>query len=186
MNKKLMIVFGVLIILIGIVFIITNKVFYKKNQETYKTELIKTLNEAFADEWLAYYQYWIGAKVVKGQLKKEIVEELIEHANEELKHADMIAKKIVELDSTPILEPKNWYKKTTCGYIKPITFTSKEILKQNLEAEICAIKVYSDILNFIDKNDKKTIEMIQEILDDEIEHKKDLTELLNKLEKQSD
>ena len=26
-------------------------------------ELVALLNEAFADEWLAYYQYWLGAKV---------------------------------------------------------------------------------------------------------------------------
>ena len=28
-------------------------------------KLIEMLNKAYADEWLAYYQYWIGAKVVK-------------------------------------------------------------------------------------------------------------------------
>jgi len=30
-------------------------------------ELLKLLNKAFADEWLAYYQYWVGAKIVKGE-----------------------------------------------------------------------------------------------------------------------
>ena len=28
-------------------------------------ELLVVLNKAYADEWLAYYQYWIGAKVIK-------------------------------------------------------------------------------------------------------------------------
>ena len=28
--------------------------------------LIGLLNKALADEWLAYYQYWVGAKVVRG------------------------------------------------------------------------------------------------------------------------
>ena len=27
-------------------------------------EVITLLNKAFADEWLAYYQYWIGTKVI--------------------------------------------------------------------------------------------------------------------------
>ena len=31
-------------------------------------ELLNLLNKALADEWLAYYQYWIGAKVVKGPM----------------------------------------------------------------------------------------------------------------------
>ena len=32
-------------------------------------DVIEMLNKAFADEWLAYYQYWLGAKVVKGPMK---------------------------------------------------------------------------------------------------------------------
>ena len=27
-------------------------------------ELITKLNQALSEEWLAYYQYWIGAKVM--------------------------------------------------------------------------------------------------------------------------
>jgi len=30
-------------------------------------EVLKILNRAFADEWLAYYQYWLGGKVVRGR-----------------------------------------------------------------------------------------------------------------------
>jgi len=33
-------------------------------------QLLSLLNKAFADEWLAYYQYWLGAKVVKGPMKE--------------------------------------------------------------------------------------------------------------------
>jgi hypothetical protein len=35
---------------------------------------------AFADEWLAYYQYWLGAKVVKGPMKEAVIAELLQHA----------------------------------------------------------------------------------------------------------
>lgn len=30
-------------------------------------ELINLLNKAFADEWLAYYQYWVGARSSKAR-----------------------------------------------------------------------------------------------------------------------
>ena len=30
-------------------------------------ELITLLNRAFADEWFAYYQYWLGAKIERGR-----------------------------------------------------------------------------------------------------------------------
>ena len=50
-------------------------------------QLLKLLNMAFADEWLAYYQYWLGAKVVKGPMKEAVIAELLQHATDELRHA---------------------------------------------------------------------------------------------------
>ena len=54
-------------------------------------QLLKLLNMAFADEWLAYYQYWIGAKLVKGPMKEAVIAELLQHATDELRHADRVA-----------------------------------------------------------------------------------------------
>lgn len=42
-----------------------------------KEELLKILNCAFAEEWLAYYQYWVGAKVAEGLERPKVVKELI-------------------------------------------------------------------------------------------------------------
>ena len=36
-------------------------------------KLLDVLNKAFADEWLAYYQYWIGSKVTKGPMKEAVI-----------------------------------------------------------------------------------------------------------------
>ena len=44
-----------------------------------------------ASEWLAYYQYWLGAKLVKGPMKDAIAAELTLHATEELGHAMLLA-----------------------------------------------------------------------------------------------
>lgn len=52
-----------------------------------KEELLKILNCAFAEEWLAYYQYWVGAKVAEGLERPKVVKEFMEHAGEELKPA---------------------------------------------------------------------------------------------------
>ena len=56
-------------------------------------KLVILLNKAYADEWLAYYQYWIDAKVVVGLGKSEAITELTEHAADELRHAGMLAEK---------------------------------------------------------------------------------------------
>ena len=50
-------------------------------------ELIKMLNEALSEEWLAFYQYWIGARIMEGPMRSEIEPELLIHANQELNHA---------------------------------------------------------------------------------------------------
>ena len=76
-------------------------------------ELINLLNKALADEWLAYYQYWIGAKVVKGPMKDAVISELDLHATEELTHANLLVTRIVQLGGTPVLTPEDWTKLTT-------------------------------------------------------------------------
>ena len=34
--------------------------------------LIAQLNAALAEEWLAYYQYWVGALVVEGAMRADV------------------------------------------------------------------------------------------------------------------
>ena len=46
-------------------------------------KLIEELNSALAEEWLAFYQYWIGAQVVVGFNRPEVESEFLEHASEE-------------------------------------------------------------------------------------------------------
>ena len=82
-------------------------------------KMIKILNEAFAEEWLAYYQYWIGAKVAEGIMRPDVQKELEEHANEELGHAGKLAERIIQLGGTPLLNPKDWEKHAKCKYDEP-------------------------------------------------------------------
>ena len=79
-------------------------------------ELLKALNEALSEEWLAYYQYWVGALVAKGPMRTSIVAEFMEHANEEYDHANKLGKRIIELGGTPVLDPKQWENLARCKY----------------------------------------------------------------------
>ncbi len=140
-------------------------------------ELIDILNKALADEWLAYYQYWVGSKVISGPMRGEAVAELIQHAADELRHADMLAMRIIQLGGTPILEPKEWYDKTNCGYAAPSDPAIKKILAQNIKGEQCAIQVYKDLSDMTKDKDVTTYEMALAILKDEIEHEDDLQQI---------
>lgn len=148
-----------------------------KGKEIVKVDvkkLIELLNKALADEWLAYYQYWIGSKVVVGPMREAVVGELVEHANDELRHADMLVERILQLGGTPILKPEDWYDMTNCGYETPDDPKVQKIVKQNIEGEQCAIEVYDKLLDFIGNKDFITSNMIESILEDEVEHEDDL------------
>jgi bacterioferritin len=53
-------------------------------------KLLNMLNAALAEEWLAYYQYWIGARLMEGPMRSEVEPELLLHANQELGHAVLV------------------------------------------------------------------------------------------------
>ncbi len=142
-------------------------------------QLVKELNKALADEWLAYYQYWIGARVAVGMMRPQVVAELTEHAADELRHADMLVTRIVTLGGEPIIEPKNWYKETNCGYETPSDPKTKVLVKQNIDGERCAIDVYQKLLEMVAGKDSVSEDMIREILADEIEHEEDLEAILD-------
>ncbi len=144
-------------------------------------DLISLLNKALADEWLAYYQYWIGSKVVKGPMAERIKVELEEHAGEELKHANMLTERILQLGGTPVLEYKDLEKLSTCGFSAPKNPDGKAVLRQNIKGEQCAIAVYVKLLKLTEGKDILTHLMLQEILKEEVEHEDDLENILEDL-----
>ena len=144
--------------------------------------LLKVLNKAFADEWLAYYQYWLGAKIIKGPMKGEVEAELLEHAGEELGHAEMIAKRIITLGGVPLTNPEYWMKETTCGYEEPTSEFVLDLLHQNIEAEQCAIAVYKKLAEMTQGKDPLTYFMALQIMSDEVDHEEELQALLEDLE----
>ena len=145
-------------------------------------KLVGILNKAFSDEWLAHYQYWIGAKVVKGPMKEAVIAELVQHAADELRHADMLAMRIIQLGGTPVTEPKEWYKLSTCGYDAPKIPFVKDVLAQNIRGEQCAIMTYKQLLNLTMGKDPVTYNTVLQILQDEVEHEEDLQAVMEDLE----
>ena len=140
-------------------------------------KVIKLLNKAYADEWLAYYQYYIEEKIVKGIMKDAAITELQEHAADELRHADMIAQRILQLGGTPLLNPKEWFIHTNCGYEEPKNFDVVTILQDAIKGEQCAIKTYSNFVDLTKDKDIVTYDVISQILADEVEHEEDLQAL---------
>ncbi|ODS37149.1 ferritin [Candidatus Altiarchaeales archaeon WOR_SM1_SCG] len=145
-------------------------------------EIVELLNKAYADEWLAYYQYWVGAKVAAGPMKEAVITELVEHAADELRHAEMLTTRIMQLGGTPVTKPEDWYKRTNCGYDAPDDPFVKVILEQNIKGEQCAIGVYQKLFEKTKDADPITHNLVLQILQDEVEHEEDLQSLLEDME----
>lgn len=144
---------------------------------THVDHVIELLNKAFADEWLAYYQYWLGAKIIAGPMKDAVITELIQHATDELRHADMVASRIIQLGGRPLTTPSQWFNITNCGYDEPVDPFVARILEQNIKGEQCAISVYHSLIQEVDAYDPVTHNIAVQILQDEVEHEEDLQAL---------
>jgi bacterioferritin len=144
-------------------------------------ELLGVLNRAFADEWLAHYQYWLGAKLAKGPMKDAVIAEFLQHAADELRHAEMLTTRIIQLGGTPVKDPRKWHEFSTCGYDPPDDPYVQTLLTQNIKGEQCAIETYRKLLEMTDNRDPVTNNIVVQILQDEVAHEEDLEALLEDL-----
>ena len=142
--------------------------------------VIELLNKALAEEWLAFYQYWIGAIVAKGAMRSDVQREFEQHALEEFGHAKLVAQRIIQLEGTPLLNPRQWVEFASCPYDEPDgDFDVTRLLVQNVASERCAIKRYQEIAAFTDGKDFTTCDIAKKILADEQDHEQELQDFLD-------
>jgi bacterioferritin len=144
--------------------------------------LLRLLNEAYASEWLAYYQYWLGAKVIKGPMKDAVAAELTLHATEELNHAVLLADRIIQLGGVPVPDPKDWFRLSPCPYDAPTDPYVAVLLNQNISGEQCAISAYKQLMDTTKDKDMVTYNLALTILQQEVEHEEDLQSLKEDLD----
>ena len=164
----------------------------KKGREIVKVnikELLKDLNSAYADEWIAYYYYKWAATVVAGRGSPNVAKELERIADEEEEHADELAARILELGGEPERDFEDLQKMANC---KKITFPKDPsdldgVLKAVIEqGERCAIDGYDKLIKKISpcyEKDIRTFHLIEHILAEEIEHEEAFENLLEKKRK---
>lgn len=146
------------------------------------SQLLEQLNAALSEEWLAYYQYWVGALVAEGAMRADVQREFEEHADEERQHAQLLADRIIELEGVPVLDPKRWFDLARCTYDAPDQFDTVNLLKQNVASERCAIIRYQEIANFTNGLDYTTCDIAKHILAEEEDHEQDLQDYLRDIQ----
>ncbi|OHE06842.1 MAG: ferritin, partial [Sulfurimonas sp. RIFCSPLOWO2_12_FULL_36_74] len=109
--------------------------------------------------------------------KDAAIVELTQHAADELRHANMVADRIIQLGGVPLLNPKEWFSHTNCGYEEPKEFDVVKILQDSIKGEQCAISIYSQLVDMTRDKDIVTYDIVSQILADEVGHEEDLQTL---------
>ncbi len=138
--------------------------------------VIRLLNEALATELVCVLRYKRHYFMAKGIHSEGVKAEFLEHANEEMAHADRLAKRITELGGEPNFSPIGLSERSHAEYVAGDTLNA--MIKEDLIAERIAIESYREMIAYLAENDPTTQRMLKEILAMEEEHAEDLSSLL--------
>jgi bacterioferritin len=101
----------------------------------------------------------------------------MQHAAEEMSHADLLAKRIVALGGEPDFSPDGLASRSHAQYVEGDTLES--MIRENLIAERIAIESYRETIAYLGDRDTTTRRMLETILASEEEHAEDLSSLLH-------
>jgi bacterioferritin len=143
-------------------------------------EVLKDLNSAYADEWLAHYQYFLYAQVIEGINAEILKEKLEEQSKDEMDHAKQLINRILELGGKPTTDIM---KASTCGFSEPPEDYSDlaKVIELVLEGERCAIEKYNALAKKYHMKDLVTHEIFEDLLNDEVGDEEDWENFLPSL-----
>ncbi|MBY0358268.1 MAG: hypothetical protein K2W82_09730 [Candidatus Obscuribacterales bacterium] len=145
---------------------------YSANRDT----IVKLLNDALATEIVCVLRYRRHYFMAKGIAAEPVAEEFLEHANEELSHADKLAARIAQLGGEPNFNPDSLSARSHAEYIEGKDLN--DMVRENLIAERIAIDSYREMIHYIADNDPTTRRLLEEILAKEEEHADELSNLV--------
>ncbi len=138
---------------------------------------IGLLNTALATELVCVLRYRQHSLVASGITAEAIAAEFLVHSNEELGHADQLAKRIVQLGGKPEMDPAGLTARSHAEYMDGDDLPT--MIRENLIAERIAIESYREMIQFFGDHDPTTRTMLEGILATEEEHADELADLLN-------
>lgn len=142
-----------------------------------RIEVLKLLNEALATELVCVLRYRRHHFMARGIQSKNIADEFLQHANQELAHADQLARRIVQLGGEPDFSPDSLTIRSHAEYITGQSLN--DMVAENLIAERIAIDSYRELIRYLGDLDPTTTKLLKEILAMEEEHADELADLLS-------
>jgi bacterioferritin len=136
----------------------------------------RLLNEALATELICVLRYKRHYFMATGIQAESVKAEFLQHANEEMAHADLLAKRIVELGGEPDFSPVGLSERSHAEYVAGDSVHA--MIKEDLIAERIAIESYREMIAYLGEADPTTRRLLEEILAMEEEHADDLASLM--------
>ena len=142
--------------------------------------LIDKLKKAAAAEFTTYY-YYTPLRMHCTGLEGETVKEIAEDARlEDRLHFEALVPRIYELGGELYKDLRELHDDAACAaaYLPKDPSDLRAILKVLLEAERCAVRVYTEICNMTLGKDPRTYDLSLAILHEEVEHEAWFQEIL--------
>lgn len=144
-----------------------------------KDQVVKLLNEALATEIVCVLRYKRHYFMAQGISAEAVAAEFLEHANEEMQHADRIADRITQLGGEPNFNPDGLHTRSASEYSEGENLI--EMIKEDLVAERIAIDTYREMIAYVGEEDPTTRRMLEDILAVEEEHADDMARLISRV-----
>ena len=116
--------------------------------------MIDVLNQALATEIVCVLRYKRHYFMADGLNGGPVAAEFLQHANEEMGHADQIALRITQLQGEPNFSPAGIEDRSHSEYVEGNGLV--DMIKEDLVAERIAIESYAEIVQWLGDKDPTT------------------------------
>lgn len=131
--------------------------------------IIDGLKSALASEYQAFHMYRSSYYMIRGPLRGIVIDELWEHSEEELKHANALEQRIAELGGVTFSNHTEWDVWDTNAHAPILSYDANSILMAIKESEEKAVELYRNLYTKCE-GDIVTQDIITGILKTEEEH----------------
>lgn len=144
-----------------------------------RLRVIDVLQEALATELVCYLRYTRHYYASSGLNAASVAAEFLEHAGQELGHANQLAARITQLQGLPDFNPAVLAQRSHAEYVEGENLL--DMVKEDLVAERIAIASYTEIAQWLGDKDPTTRNLMESILAVEEEHADDLLGILQEM-----
>jgi bacterioferritin len=144
--------------------------------------VIRLLNGALATEIVCVLRYQRHHLTARRLHAKAVALEFLAYANEEQRHADLIAARITQLGGTLIFSPDGLFTFDHSEYAERKDLF--EMIREDLMAERNCIETYDEMIRYFGNDDPTSRRLLEEILVNEEQHAGELTALIDILRRE--